>query len=168
MTHHVDWAESLQQNYKGLRQQEFGFWINFVNSLETYVDAVNRTTGREILSIPNKENWALSISGPILNVDFLVDSASREIFYAFTSERLAQLWKAKEVPSIRGAIQLSGEGNYPTLECNPPLILNHFGQKLNIGEVSNEIRHTWPIYDIAARCMIAMVLDAATFGASIS
>jgi hypothetical protein len=168
MSDQEDWAESLQQSYKGLRHQEYGFWTKFVDSVEKYVAAVNQTAGRQVLCVASKEDWAINITGPILDLGILVDSASREIFYAFTSERLAQLWKAKHVPSRKGTIRLSGEGSYPNLECNPPLILNHFGQELNIGEVTNERKHSWPLHDIAARCMIAMVLDAATFGSSIS
>ena len=159
---HDTWADGQATRYRGVADQKFSFWDDLKSALDQYCSALNVTAGRDILVFGPDETTAIVVHGPLIDLEIRLDSVSQALYYSFSSEALAKLWKAITVPAIHGTITVDRQSFYGHLECKPPLILRHLNQDLDLNAIPDERKHNWPVSDILARCLIEKVLDAST------
>lgn len=155
---HDMWAESLKSKYKGLGRTGFGFWDRFLASLMDYSEALNKRDSKIFINFVREDDHLVSLTGPIVELHFLLDPLSQMIHYSFTSKKLVSLWASSDIPSRHGTLTVNESG----LLSDPPLSFVNLGNVLELNDVSDVMKASWPIHDIAAMCFVEKLLDAST------
>jgi hypothetical protein len=158
-----EWAGRVARRYEDISLKDFAFWTNLVVELEEYSKAFNKHLDQELVAFERSSPSLVILRGPIVTLRLFLDAVTKRIYYGFSSQILADLASARDIPSITGSVRLIRQSHYPRLVCTPALILSHFSEDIDLNEFPNESKKIWPLHDALARCFIEKVLDADFF-----